>query len=63
VETEHEQEVDEALRADPLVADLVQLTRTPERILYSVTWSPDVDGLVETLVSLNVDVLTAEKHV
>jgi predicted DNA binding protein len=60
VETEHEKEVEESLRDDPLVADLVKLTRTPERILYSVRWDLDVDTLVETLVSLNVDLLTAE---
>jgi hypothetical protein len=60
VETENEEEVEETLRADPLVKELAQLTRTPERVLYSVNWNPDVDALVGLLVTPNVDVLTAE---
>ncbi|HZD42475.1 MAG TPA: helix-turn-helix domain-containing protein, partial [Methanomicrobiales archaeon] len=60
VASELETDVEETLRADPLVEELVELTRTPDRILYSVSWNPDVDQLVETLTSLNVDMLTAE---
>jgi len=60
VESEREDEVERSLRGDPLVEGLSQLTRTPERILYSVHWSPDVNGLVQAIVGLDVHVLTAE---
>ena len=60
VESESEQAVEDTLRDDPLVEDIVELTRTPDRILYSVTWSPDVDALVQVIVNLGVTVLTAE---
>ena len=60
IESGNEREVEETLREDPLVEEIVQLTRTPDRILYSVNWSPDVDALVRTMVDLGVDVLTAE---
>lgn len=60
VGSESEAAVEETLRSDPLVEDVVQLTRTPDRILYSVDWSSAVDGLVDALVDIPVDVLTAE---
>ena len=60
VESASEAAVEQTLRDDPLVEELAQLTRTPERILYSVNWSPDIDALVGTLVDLNVDLLSAE---
>ncbi|MFB6096988.1 MAG: helix-turn-helix domain-containing protein [Haloferacaceae archaeon] len=60
VATESEEAVEETLKDDPLVEEIVQLTRTPDRILYSVNWSPDIDALVRTIVDLGVDVLTAE---
>lgn len=58
--TEHEAAVEETLRDDPLVEKVVQLTRTPDRTLYSVTWSPEIDALVGAIVELGVNVLTAE---
>ncbi|MFB6096987.1 MAG: bacterio-opsin activator domain-containing protein [Haloferacaceae archaeon] len=59
-ECDDERAVEETLRSDPLVEAVAQLTRTEDRILYSVDWSPDVDALVETLVTLGVDVLSAD---
>ncbi|HZD42559.1 MAG TPA: helix-turn-helix domain-containing protein [Methanomicrobiales archaeon] len=60
VESDREKEVEETLREDPLVEDIVELTRTPERILYSVNWSPEIDALIRVMVDLGVDVLTGE---
>ena len=60
VETESEEAVEGTLRDDPLVEEFVRLTRTPDRTLYSVNWSPDIDALVRTLVTVGVDVLSAE---
>lgn len=60
IDSGHEDAVEETLRDDPLVETLDRLTRTPERVLYAVTWSPDVDGLVASLDANNVDVLGAE---
>ncbi|KYH24186.1 HTH DNA binding domain protein [Halalkalicoccus paucihalophilus] len=60
VESASEAAVERTLQEDPLVEELAQLTRTPERVLYSVTWSPDIDTLVKALVDLKVDVLSAD---
>ncbi|HZD42474.1 MAG TPA: helix-turn-helix domain-containing protein, partial [Methanomicrobiales archaeon] len=60
VDSESEPEVEETLREDPLVEELVVLTRTPDRILYSVNWSPEIDALVRAVVDLGVDILTGE---
>ena len=60
IESGSEREVEETLETDPLVEEISALTRTPDRILYSVNWSPEVDALVRTMVDLGVDVLTAE---
>ncbi|MDS0294948.1 helix-turn-helix domain-containing protein [Halogeometricum luteum] len=60
VESEREREVEQTLQKDSLVEEISQLTRTPDRILYSVNWSSEVDSLVRAIVDLNVDVLTAE---
>ena len=60
VESENEAAVEETLRADPLVEAVTPLTRTSDRTLYSVNWSPDVDALVRTLVTVGVDVLSAD---
>jgi len=60
VNSESEDAVEETLQDDPLVEEIVQLTRTPDRILYSVNWNPDVDALVRTIMDLGADVLTAE---
>ena len=60
IETGTEREVEQTLKSDPLVEEIVQLTRTPDRTLYSVNWSPEVNALVRTMVDLGVDVLTAE---
>ena len=60
VESDREQAVEETLREDVLVTEIVELTRTPERILYSVTWSPDINALVGAIVDHDVDVLTGE---
>ena len=60
VEAGSEAAVEASLREDPVVTDVVELTRTPGRVLYSVNWSPDVDALVRTFVDLGVDVLSAE---
>ncbi|MFC6962626.1 helix-turn-helix domain-containing protein [Halocatena marina] len=59
VESENEAAVEETLADDPLVEEIVELTRTPARLLYSVTWSPDVDALVRVFVDLDIDVLNA----
>lgn len=58
--SDREAEVTETLRKDPLVERLDELTRTPDRVLLSVGWSPDIDALVGILVDLGVMVLTAE---
>ena len=60
VATDSEAAVEETLQDDPLVEEIVQLTRTPDRILYSVTWSPEIDALVRAITDLGVDVPTAE---
>mgnify|MGYP000344970554 CR=1 FL=1 len=60
VESESEQDVKSTLRDDPLVEEIVELTRTPDRILYSVNWSPEINALVRAIVELGVEVLTAE---
>jgi predicted DNA binding protein len=60
VTSEDEDAVEETLRGDPLVEEVKQLTRTPDRTLYAVNWSPEVDGLIRLLVDLSVDVLSAE---
>lgn len=60
IQTGSEDEVEETLKTDPLVKEISQLTRTPDRILYSVHWSPDIDSLVRVIVNLGVNVLTAE---
>ncbi|WP_458186672.1 bacterio-opsin activator domain-containing protein [Haladaptatus sp. NG-WS-4] len=60
VESDREQEVETTLREDALVEEIVQLTPTPDRILYSVNWSPDIDALVRALVEFGVEVLSGE---
>ena len=59
VTADNEDVVAETLRDDPLVTAVDQLTQTPDRILYAVSWHPDVDALVTILVDLGVDVLRA----
>ncbi|MFB6370748.1 MAG: helix-turn-helix domain-containing protein [Haloarculaceae archaeon] len=59
VDSDAEQAVEATLKGDPLVQELDRLTRTPDRILYSVTWSPDIDTLVRALLDTNADVLSA----
>jgi predicted DNA binding protein len=60
VDAGYEARVEEAFRADPLVEHLAPRTRASGRVLYSVTWSPDVDGLVRAVVDHGADVLSAE---
>jgi hypothetical protein len=60
VASESEESVEATLREDPLVESLDELTRTPDRVLYQVNWSPDIDHLVGLLIDLSVEVLTAE---
>jgi len=60
VESGSKAAVEETLHSDPLVEEVVQLTRASDRVLYSVNWSPDIEALVRMLITLGVDVLTAE---
>jgi predicted DNA binding protein len=60
VASEREESVERTLREDPLVEELDELTRTPNRVLYAVTWSPEIDTMVKLLIDLDVEVLTAE---
>lgn len=60
IKTGSERAVEETLKTDPLVKEIIQLTRTPDRILYSVHWSPDINSLVQVMVEHEVNVLTAE---
>jgi predicted DNA binding protein len=60
VETEREKAVEETLREDELVEEIDELTRTPERVLFSVNWSPEIDALIKALVDHGVEVLTGE---
>ncbi|WP_458206670.1 helix-turn-helix domain-containing protein [Haladaptatus sp. NG-SE-30] len=60
VGSESEEAVEETLRDDPLVEKVTKLTRTPDRILYSVNWNPEVNGLVQTIIDLGIKVLSAE---
>lgn len=60
IESGSEHGVEEALRTDPLVEDVEQLTRTPDRILYAVKWSPEINSIVGAIVDLDVNVLSAE---
>ncbi|MFB6311454.1 MAG: helix-turn-helix domain-containing protein [Salinirussus sp.] len=60
IQSGNEHAVEDTLETDPLVEEIVQLTRTPDRILYSVTWSSDINALVRALVDLGIDVLSAE---
>lgn len=58
-----EEAVEETLRADSLVEEVHLLTRTPDRVLYAVDWSPEVDGLIGLFVEFGVEVLAAEATV
>ncbi|KYH24185.1 HTH DNA binding domain protein [Halalkalicoccus paucihalophilus] len=60
VMSEHERSVKETLRTDPLVEQIDQLTHASDRVLYAVSWSPDVDALVTILLDLEIDVMRAE---
>jgi len=52
-ESDDEDAVEQTLRADPLVEEV---TRTADRVLYSVDWSPDTDALVRALLTPSVGV-------
>lgn len=60
VQSERDDVVEAALRDDPLVETITQLTRTPERILYAINWSPNINALMGTLLRLGVTVLSAD---
>ncbi|MDS0282577.1 helix-turn-helix domain-containing protein [Haloarcula onubensis] len=60
VESEYVDDIRQTLGEDPLVEEVIELTRLPDRALYSVNWSPDIDALVGTLVELKIHVLGAE---
>lgn len=60
VRSEHEEAVEAALRAEPLIETITLLTRAPERILYAVIWQPEIDGLPTILMKLGVTVLSAD---
>ena len=60
VASESEQNVENTLREDPLVEEISQLTRTPDRILYSVNWSSEINSLVRSIIDFGIQVLTAE---
>jgi len=46
------------LRADPTVEALEELVRTPDSCLYAARWQPAAEGLVRTLVELDVVVVS-----
>ena len=50
-------EVAQELRDDPIVEDVKILTRTGERSLVEVDWSPEVDGIVQPMMRNDVDLL------
>lgn len=49
--------VERELRDDPLVEDVVVLTRTEERSLIEVDWSSKVNGIVQPMMRNDVDLL------
>lgn len=52
--------IEATLQDDPLTESVTQLTKTDSRILYEIQWSPDVDGLVQSLIETNARILEAE---
>jgi predicted DNA binding protein len=52
--------VERTLEEDPLVDDITRLSQLPDRILYSINWSRDVNSLVGAIVDGGVEVLSAE---
>ncbi|MWG32916.1 helix-turn-helix domain-containing protein [Halomarina oriensis] len=51
--------VEETLRADPVTNSVTRLTTTGARVLYQIEWSPEVNGLVQSLLSSDAKLLAA----
>lgn len=51
--------VEAALRDDPLAESVEVVDRTEDDVLFRVTWSTDIDGLVDALLDTEANVLRA----
>lgn len=52
--------VEAALNDDPVTLSVKRLTQTGRRVLYQIEWSLGVDGLVQSLLDSEAQVLTGE---
>lgn len=52
--------IETVLQDDPLTENVKQLTQTKSRVLYEIKWHTDVNGLVESLIESDADILEAE---
>jgi predicted DNA binding protein len=52
-------ELEATIRSDPLTVDVAQLTELDGRYLFEITWSADVDALVQPLIESGAEVLRA----
>lgn len=52
--------IETTLLEDPLTERVKQLTQTDSRVLYEIQWSPDVDGLVQSIIETDTRILEAE---
>ena len=46
------------LRTDTLVEGIAQLSRTPDRVLYSISWTSDIGALLGNFINHTVDLST-----
>ncbi|GAB7020417.1 helix-turn-helix domain-containing protein [Halostagnicola bangensis] len=60
VDAENADHIEETLEDDPLTKNVAQLTQTDSRILYEIQWSPDINGLVQSLIENDARILEAE---
>lgn len=54
------EEVEHELRAGSLVEDVALLTHADDRCLFQVDWSPDINGLIQSMVEADADLLRGE---
>ncbi|WP_290812837.1 bacterio-opsin activator domain-containing protein [Halovivax sp.] len=60
VEDGDEREIEETLREDALTDSVRLLTETDGRTLYEIHWSSDVNSLVQPLIEVGAEILSAE---
>ncbi|WP_135303020.1 helix-turn-helix domain-containing protein [Haloarcula amylovorans] len=52
--------VEETIRADSLTKDVHVITDADERTLFEIRWSSEINGLVQSMIENDVQVLTAD---